>query len=195
MIGLARRVIEGNLCEHRSRLIDEGLMTVLSEAASVVNSRPLNVDNISDPQSLEPLTPNPLITMKSKIIPPNLALMDIEQSDLYAAKQWRRFQYLIDLFWSKWKREICLQYMSRAKWNHSRANLQLGDVVLVIDEKCHPSLWKLARVTEVRTFQDVLVCSVNVQHADRSTLQRPVQKLVRLLRHKHESDSHRRAYV
>ena len=79
MIGLARRIIEGILCEYGSRLNDEGLMTVFSEAASVINSRPLNVNNISDPQSLEPLTPNHLITMKSKIIPPNLALMDIGQ--------------------------------------------------------------------------------------------------------------------
>ena len=69
MIGVARRIIETILCEHRSRLDDEGLMTVLSEAACVINSRPLNVDNISDPQSLEPLTPNHLITMKSKVIP------------------------------------------------------------------------------------------------------------------------------
>lgn len=181
MIGLARRIIEGILCEHGSRLDDEGLMTVFSEAASVINSRPLNVNNISDPQSLEPLTPNHLITMKSKIIPPNLALMDIERSDLYATRQWRRVQYLIDLFWSRWKREISQQHMSRAKWNSPRENLRPDEIVLVIDDQCHRSLWKIARVTEVSTSQDGLVRSVKVQLADRSTLQRPVQKLIRLL--------------
>ena len=100
---------------------------------------------------------------------------------MYAAKQWRRVQYLIDLFWSRWKNEISQQYMSRAKWNYPRENLKTGDIVLVIDEQCHRSFWKIARVTEVNTSQDGLVRSVNVQLADRSTLQRPVQKLIKLL--------------
>lgn len=181
MIGLARRIIEGILCEHGSRLDDEGLMTVLSEATSVINSRPLNIDNISDPQSLEPLTPNHLITMKSKIIPSNLSLLDIEQSDLYAAKQWRRVQYMIDLFWSRWKKEISQQHMSRAKWNSPRQNLQPGDIVLVIDDQCHRSFWKPARVNEAHMSQDGLVRSVKIQLADRSTLHRPVQKLIKIL--------------
>ena len=138
MIGIARRIIEGILVEHGSRLDDEGLLTVLSEAASVINSRPLNVDNISDPQSLEPLTPNHLITMESKVIPRTLSPLDAERPNLYVSKQWRRVQYLVDLFWSRWK-EIAQQYMSRAKWNTPRLNLKVGDVVLVIDDQCHRS--------------------------------------------------------
>ncbi len=66
MIGAARRIIEGILCEHGSRLDDEGLMTVMSEA--------------------EPLTPNHLIIMKSKIIPHPLAAENAESCDLYASK-------------------------------------------------------------------------------------------------------------
>ena len=138
MIGIARGIIEGILVEHGSRLDDEGLMTVLSETASVINSRPLNVENISDPQSLEPLTPNHLITMESKVIPRTLSPLDAERPNLYVSKQWRRVQYLVDLFWSRWK-EIAQQYMSRAKWNTPRLNLKVGDVVLVIDDQCHRS--------------------------------------------------------
>ena len=169
------------MCEHGSRLDDEGLLTVLSEATSVINSRPLNVDNLGDPQSLEPLTPNHLITMKSRVIPSQLAVLNMEQADLYAAKQWRRVQYMIDLFWSRWKKEISQQHMSRAKWNTPRQNLKVGDLVLVIDDQCHRSFWKLARVVETHNSQDGLVRSVKVQLADRSTLQLPVQKLIRLL--------------
>ena len=137
MIGIARGIIEGILVEHGSRL-DDGLMTVLSETASVINSRPLNVENISDPQSLEPLTPNHLITMESKVIPRTLSPLDAERPNLYVSKQWRRVQYLVDLFWSRWK-EIAQQYMSRAKWNTPRLNLKAGEVVLVIDDQCHRS--------------------------------------------------------
>ena len=54
MIGSARRVIEGILMEHSSHIDDEGFATLLFEAASVVNSRPLSVENIGDPQTLGP---------------------------------------------------------------------------------------------------------------------------------------------
>lgn len=181
MIGVARRVIEGILDEHSPRLDDEGLMTVLSEATSVINSRPLNIDSITDPQSLEPLTPNHLITMKSKIIPRTISTDSADQPDLYATKQWRRVQYMIDLFWSRWRKEIVQQHQSRAKWNTPRKNLVIGDVVLLVDDQCHRSYWKLGRIVDVYPSQDGLVRTVNVQLADRSVLKRPVQKLVKLL--------------
>lgn len=47
LIGVARCVIVGILCEHGSRLDDKGLMPVMSEETFVINSRPLNDD--SDP--------------------------------------------------------------------------------------------------------------------------------------------------
>lgn len=181
MIGVARRVIEGTLDEHSPRLDDEGLMTVLSEATSVINSRPLNIDSITDPQSLEPLTPNHLITMKSKIIPRTISTDSADQPDLYATKQWRRVQFMIDLFWSRWRKEIVQQHQSRAKWNTPRKNLVIGDVVLLVDDQCHRSYWKLGRIVDVYPSQDGLVRTVNVQLADRSVLKRPVQKLVKLL--------------
>lgn len=196
LIGVARRIIEGILCEHGSRLDDEGLVTVMAEAASVINSRPLNINSFSDPQSLEPLTPNHLITMKSKIIPPAKHLFQVKQAELYATKQWRRVQYMIDLFWSRWKREIAQQYVSRPKWNSPRQNMKPGDIVLVIDDQCHRSFWKLARVTEADASRDGLVRSVKVQLADRSILHRPVQKLIRILSPEcNGSDPHRGACV
>ena len=181
MIGVSRRVIEGILCEHGSQLDDEGLVTVLSEAASVVNSRPLCVETSSDPQSLEPLSPNHLITMKSKVIPRNLAPLVTDRSDLYASRQWKRVQYMIDLFWSRWKKELVQHHMPRSKWNTVRQNLKVDDVVLVIDEQCHRSFWKLGRVVEAVPSRDGLVRSVKVRLADRSILERPIQKLVHLL--------------
>ena len=71
--------------------------------------------------------------------------------------------------------------MTRSKWNAPRQNLKLDDLVLIIDDQCHRSYWKLARVIEANASQDGLVRSVKVQLADRSVLKRPVQKLVRLL--------------
>lgn len=65
------RNVLSSLMEHcGSHLDDEMLRTFMCKAAAIVNSRPLTVANIHDPNSLEPLTPNHLLTMKSKIILP-----------------------------------------------------------------------------------------------------------------------------
>ena len=88
MIGVARRVIEGILIEQGSQLNDESLLTVLAETAAVINSRPLAVQNLDDPLSQEPLTPNHLLTMKSKVFAH--PVQSSNRDDLYALRQWRR---------------------------------------------------------------------------------------------------------
>ena len=181
MIGVARRIIEGILLEHSSRLDDEGLSTVLAETASVMNSRPLSIDHMNDPTSLEPLTPNHLLTFKSKVIPRLPDSLDTSRPDLFANRQWRRVQYLIDLFWSRWREEIVNMQQSRTKWNIPRPNLKVGDVVLVIDEGTHRSFWKMARILEARPSSDGLVRTVRLRLADKSVMERPIQKVVHLL--------------
>ena len=96
MVGASRRVIEGILMDHGTKLDDEGLLTILHEAANIVNSRPLNIHNINDP-NLEPLNANQLLNMKSGVViaPPTLSSTT---SDLYALKRWKRVQYLANLF-------------------------------------------------------------------------------------------------
>ena len=174
-------MIEGILMEYSSFLDDEGLMTIFSEATSVINSRPLSVIDLNDPQSLEPLTPNHLLTMKSKVIPKSPCLSDMQSDQLYARKQWKRVQYLCDLFWYRWKGEIVNSYMSRSKWNRVRANVKVNDVVLVVDEQVHRSFWKLARVVAVLPSRDGLIRAASVKMADGKLLERPIQKLVHLL--------------
>lgn len=47
------------------RLDDSSLRTVFYEAMSIVNRRPLTVSEIDNPDSLEPLTPNHILTGKT----------------------------------------------------------------------------------------------------------------------------------
>lgn len=59
------------LAQGAGRLNDASLRTFFYETMSIVNNRPLTVDGLSDPKSLEPLTPNHLLTMKSSVpLPP-----------------------------------------------------------------------------------------------------------------------------
>ena len=67
------------------------------------NSRPLTVPS-SDPDDLDPLTPNHLLTMKSKMVMPPLG--NFQKADVYLRKRWKRVQYLSNIFWSRWKKEL-----------------------------------------------------------------------------------------
>ncbi|KAL1258159.1 hypothetical protein QQF64_011403 [Cirrhinus molitorella] len=66
-----RNVLNVTIAQCSGRLDDASLRTLFYEAMAIVNSRPLNVDGINDPMAPEPLTPNHLILMKSKVaLPP-----------------------------------------------------------------------------------------------------------------------------
>ncbi|XP_033095729.1 uncharacterized protein LOC117100237 [Anneissia japonica] len=67
-IRTVRSVLEQLLRETGTQLNDESFRTLLTEVQNIVNSRPLTTDNLSDHNSPEPLTPNHLLTLKSKIL-------------------------------------------------------------------------------------------------------------------------------
>ena len=161
------------------------------EAMAIVNSRPLTPDNLNSPDSMEPLTPNHLIQMKSSsaLPPPGTVLRE----DLYAAKRWRRVQFLTEQFWSRWKREYLLNIIARQRWHSPTRNLKVGDVVMDSDDLSPTGEWRLARAVETASSKDGLVRRVKISVGDKtlnkkgerlsktSILERPVQKLVLLL--------------
>jgi hypothetical protein len=53
-----------------SQLDDEAFRTFMTEAECIVNSRPQTTNELSDPEMLEPLTPNHLLTLKPKVVLP-----------------------------------------------------------------------------------------------------------------------------
>ena len=83
---------------------------------------------------------------------------------------------------SRWKKEIIHVHNSRAKWNTARKNIEVHDIVMLVDETTHRSHWKLARVVETKTSSDGLVRSATVMLPNRSKLDRPIQKLVFLIK-------------
>ncbi|XP_022784654.1 uncharacterized protein LOC111325167 [Stylophora pistillata] len=53
-----RNVLSSLLQDNGKRLDDESLRTLMCEAEAIVNSRPLTVNQLADPDSTSPLTPN-----------------------------------------------------------------------------------------------------------------------------------------
>lgn len=186
-----RSVLNSTLSLSHGRLNDASLRTLLYEAMAVVNSQPLTVDNLNSPDSLQPLTPNYLINMKSSIALPPPGTFPRE--DLYGAKRWRCVQYLAEQFWSHWKRDYLHNITTRQRWHMPMRNIQVGDIVMDIDELSPRGEWRLARVLETVSGKDGLVRRVKISVGDKrlnkkgerlgtcSMLERPVQKLVLLL--------------
>ena len=181
-IGSIRRVFDGILAKFGGILNPESLTTFLYEASAIVNSRPLSCVNIND-ETLEPLTPNHLLTGKTRIVvsPPGSFTKD----DTYLIKHWRRVQYLANLFWSRWKHEYLASLQKRSKWSNSTPNIKVGDIVLLTDDNAPRNQWKLARVVSANPSSDNRVRSVRIKLSKNSEpttfLDRPIHKLILLV--------------
>ena len=190
-IRTVRSILSSLLQDFGLQLDDEALRTLFCEAMAIVNSRPLSVSNLHDPFAPEPITPNQLLTMKSKVVLPPPG--NFQKPDLYCRARWRRIQYLANVFWTRWRKEYLHTLQARTKWTSPRWNLQAGDIVLVKDDNLPRNQWHLGRVLETTTSDDQLVRSVKLAVGDRSlnengrrstplsTLERPIHKLVLLL--------------
>ena len=185
-IRTVQNVLNATSAQCPGRLDDASLRTLLYEAMAIVNSRPLTVDGINYPHALEPLTPNHLIMMKSKVVlpPPGVFVKE----DLYATKRRRRVQYLIEQFWGRWKKEYLLNITTRQKWHSTQRNLRANDIVIIKDDNLPRNHWRLGRVVETVQDSDGLVRRVKVQVGERksqrkqdppskpSVIERPIQK-------------------
>ena len=58
------------LDEQGHSLDEESLQTLMAETEAVINSRPLPVETINEGQGFKPLSPNNLLTTKSKVLMP-----------------------------------------------------------------------------------------------------------------------------
>ena len=159
------------------KLDEEILRTVLTEAEAIVNSRPLTLENLHDPDS-SPLAPNHLLTMKSKLVSPAPGVF--QKNDVYCRKRWRVAQHMANCFWSRWRKEYLQLLQSRQKWTKKQRNLQTDDVVLLKEEGAGRGHWPMARVVEAHHSKDGLVRSVSLRVKD-SILKRPVHKTVLLV--------------
>lgn len=190
MIRTVRNVLSGLLQDHTTRLTSDVLATLFCEVAAIVNNRPLCVESLEDSTALAPLTPNHLLTLKAEsVLPPP---GQFGKNDLYAKKRWRRIQYLTEQFWSRWRKEYLSTLQPRTKWYLKKDSVQVGTVVLLVDDSAPRGIWKLARIEEVFPSGDGLVRSVRLRlstsladgkkgsTSQTTLLERPVHKIVPL---------------
>ncbi|KAL9961530.1 hypothetical protein ACROYT_G030487 [Oculina patagonica] len=126
-----------------------------------------------DPADLEALTPNHfLLQMKVSGLPPGLFVKE----DHLGRKQWRKVQYLADVFWKRWINEYLPSLTERGKWLRDQRKVRVGDLVLVLEENVPRNKWTVGRVTEVFEGRDSKVRSAKVKTSSKELL-RPIVKL------------------
>ena len=126
-----RLVLSAQLLDHGTQIDDAVLRTLMTDAKSIINCRPLAVENLTDPLASEPLTPNHLLTLKTQDVlhPPG----KLESPGLYPLKRWRRVQYLANQLWLHWQKEYCTLLQKRQKWPRAKTSIMIGDVLLACD--------------------------------------------------------------
>lgn len=175
---IRRKILSAILSEQnmKSCRTDEQLRTLMCEVECTINSRPLTKIS-DDPNDLDVITPQDLLLLQpTSNIPPGI----FDQKDIYAKRRWRQIQYLADLFWKRWCKEYLPELQRRQKWLKPDRNIQLGDVVLVIDERAPRNSWPMGLVIETHEDKHGLTRSVKVKTKS-TTLTRPITKLCLLL--------------
>ena len=122
LIQIVRCALETLLISAGTQLDDKAFRTLMTEVESIVNSRPLSVNDLNDPEAPEPLTPNHLLTLKQKLMLPPPG--KFQRADPYCRKWWRRVQYMANQLWFRWHREFLQQ--SCSKWTQPRRNMAVG---------------------------------------------------------------------
>ena len=191
LIGQVKRVLLGISKQHPDVLTDELLRTFLAEAAVIVNQCPLTVNALGDPLSPTPLSLADLLNLKlTPLLPPP---GQFTQKDVYCRKTWRRLQYLIELFWKRFKSDYLQTLQARQKWKHPSRGVVPGDVIVYREDNAIRNKWLLCRVISVQPSADGLIRRVRLQVATSQLddtgkrlekpllLERPIQKLVVLV--------------
>ena len=177
MIRTVRNVLMSLIKDTPKTLDEETLNTFLTQAERIVNSRPLTIENLHDPESA-PLTPNQILTMKSRVVLPPPGVF--QHADVYCRKRWRITQHLANCFWEKWRKEYLQLLQPRQKWTEEKRNMCVDDVVLLKEDGVVRGHWPMGRITEVHPSKDGLVRSVSVQ-VNGTILKRPINKTVLLV--------------
>ncbi|XP_046142834.1 uncharacterized protein LOC123988088 [Osmia bicornis bicornis] len=150
----------------------EEFTTLLTQIEAVLNSRPLCP--LTDyPSDLSALTPGHFLTGD--------ALRAVPEPDLSLVKtarlsRWQLLRQFTENIWDRWSREYLTSLQTASKWQALRNGVQLGNLVLIKDERTPPSKWPLARVTQLHPGRDNLTRVVTLRTAS-TTLTRPITKL------------------
>ena len=159
----------------RAKLTVIEMQTVLVEIETIINSRPLYplYDDF-----IQPLTPNHLLFGRNLDQTNKRDGMEINFD--IGQKRVRYIETVVEHFWEQWRRE----YLNTLRnWNskYKRRNSlipEVGDVVLIFEEKCPRQRWPLGKIEETIVSRDGQIRGAKVYIGKTKTvIERPINKL------------------
>ncbi|KXJ71108.1 hypothetical protein RP20_CCG021488 [Aedes albopictus] len=154
------------------KLDDESFATVLAEAESMVNSRPLTFIPLETADQ-ESLTPNHFLLLSSNGVREPEKFPTDEGKALRSS--WNQVKHTLDNFWRRWVVEYLPTIIRRTKWFQDVRPITIGDLVLVVDENIR-NRWLRGRVIVTVPGKDGVARRAEVQ-TSAGILKRPCTKL------------------
>ncbi|XP_053691610.1 uncharacterized protein LOC128740123 [Sabethes cyaneus] len=154
------------------KLDDESFMTLLSEAAHMVNSRPLTYVPLENEEK-PALTPNNFLMLSSN----GVRQLTKVPVDAKAAimDSWKLLQLMLDVFWHRWIVKYLPMISRRTKWFQEVPPIKENALVMIADEGVR-NQWLRGRVIRTYPGKDGVVRRADVETSS-GVLQRPACKL------------------
>lgn len=167
---------------HLKRIVDEAVLTyeefytLLTEIEATLNSRPL-CPMSSDPNDMAALTAGHFLIGCPLNSIPEPSTLDLNENRLH---RWQLIVKMHQDFWQTWSKDYLCELQQRPrKWQNQQENLEVGDLVVMKDDRVPPSNWLLARITQTHPGADGLVRVVSLKHKTGET-KRAINKVCKL---------------
>lgn len=165
----------------QSLLTYEEFVTVLVQVEGIVNSRPLCPIPYSDSEVIQTLTPAHFLIGRPIVALPDYDYEDVPTNNI---KYFQQLQQICQGFWRKWSREYIGLLQQRTKWRSSKgANLTVGAVVLLKDERLPACQWPLARILRLHPGQDGVARVATMKTAKGTVVRRSFANICPLPNH------------
>ena len=154
------------LLYHKTRLNFAEMACAVKRIANVLNDRPLSIQKVVKPYPdtdfLVPLTPNMMVTGRSRNKPP--VACDYIDYDELPEERLSFVEELERAWWYQYKVQYFSSLVPTQKWTVENRNICPGDVVLIeYKNKSFPGTYRLGRVKDVEVDRsDGLVRTCNV---------------------------------
>ena len=136
------------------------------------------------------LTPNHLLFGRRLESSNEEIVEDNDNGKTNLIKRKKFMNIILNHFWQRWRKEYLtsLREVQRVKIKQRSAKIELGDIVIVYDEKQPRHLWQMGRVTNLIAGNDEVIRSASVKLGKSGCIiNRPVNKLYPILRKTEEN--------
>jgi hypothetical protein len=177
MIGLIkkqiRRSFEGRKYSH------EETITILQEAAQVINGKPLGLNPWPEG---EPLCPQDLLLGRAHPGQPEVKF----ETGRQLTRRFENVQRAKEEFWGRWIREVFPGLLKQTEWTRNKMDVKIGDIVLRKDETAAGQTYKYTRVIKVHVGTDGRVRAADIEYrlpgeTRYRTTTRPIHKMVLII--------------